>query len=162
MTTLATIEDYELLIAPVAAADLERVTYLLDVASSVVAGVAPGLLPWTHYDPDDPEAVDPGPVPAPATLVTCQTTSRMVEEPTGGDGALTMERVGLVERGYQPTWESASGLLPSGWRVVLREWVAPAFASVRLSVPHPAAYRFGGYGGDWFFPLDSVEDGRYV
>lgn len=151
---LATIDDYTLLIGPVGPGDEPRLEALLMVSSSVVVGVAPGLLPWWTYDSSDPDAVDPGPVPEPAVLVTCQTASNMATNPAGaGGGAVQMERVGLAETTYAAsTWDTTYGLLPAAWRLLLKPWRPPDLASVKLSVPHPAMYEFEeGYGGDWWW-----------
>jgi hypothetical protein len=149
---LATTDDYALLIGPVSADEEVRLEYLLLVASSVVATVAPGLVPWTSYDVTDPDAVDPGPVPPPATLVTCQSAARLMANPTGSDGAVTQERVGMVETSYNTDWSVANAILPSGWRLMLKPWRPPDLAAIKLSVPHPAEYLFGsGYGGDWWW-----------
>jgi hypothetical protein len=156
MQALATIDDYELLIGPVSADDTERVTFLLGVGSSVVASVAPGVLPWVHYDDTDPEAIDPGPVPDAVVLVTCQVTARLVAEPAGPDGAVSMERIGWVQTAYATNW-SDSSLLPEGWRLLLKPWRAPDLASLKLVVPHPLEYGLGGYGGDWWWPGDIAD-----
>ena len=150
MQALAEISDYELLIGPIDSDDEDRAEFLLGVASSVVAGVAPGVLPWIHYDPADPDAIDPGPVPDPVVLVTCQCASRLLAEPAGADGAVSMERIGWVQTAYDTGWTTDSGLLPAGWRLLLTAWRAPDLASIRLSVPHPLEYGLGGYGGDWW------------
>jgi hypothetical protein len=149
MIPLASLADYELLIGPVGTEDEPRLDYLLIVSSSVVAGVAPGLLPWVQDDP----VPDPGPVPEPAVLVTCQTASTMMTNPAGNSGAVTMEKVGLIENQYA-VHGNAEGLLPSAWRTLLRPWRPPDLASVRLAVPHPLTYGLGGYGGSWWWPMD--------
>ena len=135
MASLATAEDYQLLIGDVAADDDERLTFLLSVGSSVVVSVAPGLLPWWLDETQEP-------VPEPAVLVTCQVTSRLMADPDGGDGAVSMERIGWVQTAYDTNWATQSGLLPGGWRLMLKPWRAPELASVRLSVvlPHPVGW----------------------
>ena len=156
MQPLATPADYELLIGPVAPADEPKLEYLLAVSSSVVVSVAPGLLPWTvdpadwPLDPDTGLPIDPGPVPEPAVLVTCQTAATMMLNPTGGGSAVAMERIGLVETQYVAT-SDVYGLLPAAWRQLLKPWRPPDMASVRLSVPHPTTYGLDGYGGDWWW-----------
>jgi hypothetical protein len=160
MPPLATTDDYELLMGPVAPADEPRLAYLLGVSTAVVVVVAPGLMPWVQW-PTDPITglpVDPGPIPPPATLVTCQVAARLMDDPAGANGAITMERIGLVETQYQPDWSVANALLPTGWKLLLKPWRPPDLASVRLATPHPAEYLMGGYGGDWWWPglLDHV------
>jgi hypothetical protein len=159
MTALADLTDYELLIGPVATADEQKVDYMLLVASSVVASKATGLLPWWWWDPANPPldddgnpVPDPGPVPEPAVLVTCQTASNLITGGPGG-GAIQMERTGLAETTYAPA-ENAEGLLPVAWKTILKPWRPPDMATVRLVVPHPSEYLRGGYGADWWWPID--------
>ena len=137
MQALATTDDYELLIGPVPAEDKPRLEYELDVASSVVAGVAPGVLPWYLYDSTDPDMTDPGPVPKPVVMVTCQVTANLMASPAGGTGgAVTMERVGLVQTQYDTS--DTYGLLPASWKLTLKPWRTDAgLASVALAVNHP-------------------------
>jgi hypothetical protein len=162
---LATIDDYTLLIGPVATADEPKVDYMLLVASSVVVGRASGLLPWWQYDPNatDPDTglpyPDPGAVPEPAVLVTCQTADLLVTSPRGVSGPVVMEKIGLAESQYA-TRTDPETLLPVGWRSLLRPWRPPDLASVALTVPHPSEYRYGGYGADWWlYELGDVLDG---
>jgi hypothetical protein len=152
MTPLATTEDYAKLIGPVPEGDEPRLETMLDVASSVVAQAAPGLLLWYNppIDPDTGLPIDPGPVPAPATFVTCQVASGFMDDPTGSSGPVTMERVGLVETQYAAGTTGWDALLPAGWRLLLKPWTAPELASVKLVVPHPAEYFADGWGVDWW------------
>ena len=145
---LATSDDYALLIGPVSPGGQGKLDYMLLVASSVVVGVAPGLLPWWQYDPGDPESVDPGPVPPPAVLVTCQGASALMLSSTGVPGQVTMEKVGLAETEYSPN-SDAYGILPNAWRQLLRPWRYPEIASIKVTVPHPSEY-LAGYGGQWW------------
>ena len=133
MQPLATTDDYELLIGPVPDEELPRLEYNLEVASSVVASVAPGVLPWYTYDPDDPELDDPGPVPKPVVMVTCQTAASLMATPTGGSGAVTMERVGLVQTMYAEGTDTY-GILPAAWKLTLKPWRTDmGLASVKLT-----------------------------
>lgn len=151
MQPLATLADYELLIGPVDPSDEPRLDYLLLVASTVVTTVAPDLYSWLS-------GVNTAPVPEPAVLVTCQVGARLLEQPTGSDGAVSMERIGWVQTAYTTSWSQASGLLPAGWQLMLKPWRPPDLASIRLSVPHPSEALLGGYGQDWWWPWDAVVD----
>jgi len=157
-TALAQLSDYEMLIGPVATADQPKVDYLLLVASSVVAQAAPGLLPWAQGTPPlAADGVTPRPVPEPAVLVTCQASAQMVADPSGHAGALAMERVGTTMQTYAPNSLSPDGLLPNAWRRLLKPWVAPMVASIRLTVPHPMAY--GAYSEEaWWYPSEVNAD----
>lgn len=158
-TPLATEADYELLIGPVDPADDARLGYLLDVASSTVVTVAPLLGVWYFDDwPLDPVGtpIDPGPVPSPATLVTCQTAARYMAIPDGGGGPVTMERVGLAQTHYDTTsWDITVGMLPPGWQITLKRWRMPDFASVRLFVPHPSESPWLEW---WWWGLPPTDD----
>ena len=145
MEALATVEDYEMLIGSVADSDEPRLEFMLRVASSVVVGVAPGLLPWTNGEAETE-------VPENAVLVTCQTASALMADPTGGSGAVSMERVGLVETQYATA--DVEALLPVAWRQLLLPWRPPTMAAIKLVVPHPLAYEMDGWGGDWWFLQD--------
>ena len=140
MPALATQEDYELIIGPVAVEDEPRLEYMLEVASFVVVTVAPGLYQWMVWPIDDETGlpVDPGPVPKPAVVITCQVTSRLMSEPEGAAGPVAMERIGVVQTHYDTDWAVSSGLLPAGWQLMLKPWRLPDLASVRLVVPHPS------------------------
>ena len=159
MPPLATITDYELLIGPVAQTDDARLNYLLIVGSTVVASVATGALPWLYWDPANPPidpdtglpATDPGPVPEPIVLVTCQVTAHLMDDPEGASGAVKMERVGWVSTEYDTQWAAQSGLLPAHWRLVLKPWRPPDLATARLTVEHPME----GWWWDWW--LDQQE-----
>jgi hypothetical protein len=164
-TALATETDYELLIGPVATGDEAKLDYMLMVASSLVVGVAPGLLSWWNYDPANPPLdpdtglplPDPFPAPEPAVLVTCQTAQNLML-PTGSTGGrIMMERVGEAATTYAPVSDTEF-LLPTAWRSLLRPWRAPEIASIRLSVPHPLMYTRGGWGPDWWWTPDSDDD----
>jgi hypothetical protein len=151
-TPLAQLSDYEMLIAPVAAADEPKIDYLILVASSVVAQFAPGLMPWAQGTPPlESDGVTPTPVPEPAVLVTCQTTSNIVNNPTGNGGRIQMQRVGFSAEQYAPGGD-VDGLLPVAWRRLLKPWRAPVMASIPLTVPHPMEYGMGGWGWTWWFP----------
>jgi hypothetical protein len=122
------------------------------VATSVVAQVAPGLLPWAQgAPPAQADGITPQPVPDPAVLVTCQTTSTIVGDPSGGGGKVQMERIGLGVTQYAPGGD-IEGLLPIAWRRLLKPWRPPVMASIPLSVPHPMEYGMGGWGWTWWFP----------
>lgn len=139
MPALATTDDYAMLIGPVPAEDEDRLVFMLDVSSAVVVSVAPGLNVW--YAPpldSDGQPVDPGPVPPNAVLVTCQVASRLMADPDGGSGHVTMERIGLAQTHYDSDWTLASGLLPAGWQLLLKSWRPLPLESVLLRVPHPA------------------------
>jgi hypothetical protein len=149
---LAQLSDYEMFFGDVPAANEPMVEFLLIVASSVVAQVAPGLLPWaTGAPPAQADGVTPQPVPHPAILVTCQTTNTIVTDPTGRQGKVQMERVGLIQAQFAPGGDVES-LLPVAWRRLLKPWRPPEMASVTLSVPHPMEYGMGGWGWTWWFP----------
>jgi hypothetical protein len=159
-TALAQLTDYEMLIGPVDTADEPKVDYLLLVASSVVAQAAPGLLPWAQGTPPlEADGVTPAPVPEPAVLVTCQTTSSLVNDPMGKSGKLQMERVGTVAAQYAPNATDMDSLLPVAWRRLLKPWRAPDIAAIRLTVPHPMEWRnyYGGWGLSWLFPSVDVD-----
>jgi hypothetical protein len=143
MEPLATKADYELLISPVSPDEEPRLDYLLIVGSTVVTTVAPGLYPWLAGE------MDTVPVPEPAVLVTCQVTSRLMNDPEGGAGAVSMERIGLAITQYTTDWTLASGLLPGGWQIILKPWRPPSMASIKLHVPHPAE----GLGGLLEYPV---------
>jgi hypothetical protein len=155
-TALAHLSDYEMLIGPVAATDEPKVDYLLLVASSVVAQAAPGLLPWAQGTPPlGSDGITPRPVPEPAVLVTCQTTSSLVANPTGRGGQVAMERVGTVAAQYAPNVHDLDGLLPTAWRKLLKPWRPPDVASIVLTVPHPMAY---GVSDEWGLPPEVITD----
>jgi hypothetical protein len=152
-TPLAELADYELLIGPVASTDEAKTNYMLLVSTSVVCGVAPGLLPWAQGNPPlDTDGVTPLPVPEPAVLVTCQTASNLSNDPTGG-AKVTMQRVGLVEAQYAAGGDE-DNLLPVAWRRLLKPWRAPEMASIVLTIPHPMAY--AGYSDDWNWWWDEL------
>jgi hypothetical protein len=149
---LADLADYEMFFGPVDTADQPMVDFLLLVATSVVAQVAPGLISWaTGVPPYQADGVTPYAVPEPAVLVTCQTANTIVTDPTGRQGKVQMERVGLVQAQFAPGGDIES-LLPVAWRRLLKPWRAPEIASVPLSVPHPMEYGMGGWGWTWWFP----------
>ena len=167
MPPLATITDYELLIGPVAQTDVARVDYLLIVGSTVVASVATGALPWLYWDPNNPPIdpstglpmTDPGPVPEPVVLVTCQVTAKLVEDPEGAPGAISSERVGWVSTVYDTQWAAQSGLLPASWRLVLKPWRPPDLATVRLTVEHPMEGWWSYYWDDTPEPAPVLQVG---
>jgi hypothetical protein len=140
MPALADQDDYELLIGPVDPADEPRLDFMLEVASSTVTTVAPGLYPYYVWPLDDQGIpADPGPVPDPAVYVTCQVASHYLADPGGGGGRVMMERVGLVQTHYDTTaWDPSTGTLPPGWQLMLKQWLPSSLASVPLVVPHPA------------------------
>jgi hypothetical protein len=155
MPALATVADYELLIAPVPDEDEPRLTILLDVASSAVVTVAPGLQPWISWPLDDEGVpVDPGPVPPPAVLVTCQCAAGLMSDPEGSAGPVSSERVGLAQTHYETPWDRSLGLLPAGWQLLLQPWRCPELASVLLVVPHPSPARY--WDRSWWWEV--VED----
>jgi hypothetical protein len=145
---LATSDDYTLLVGPVPSGGEPKLDYMLLVASSVVAGVAPGLMPWWTYDPTDPSQTDPGAVPPPAVLVTCQAANVLMLSPSGVPGPITMEKVGLAETQFSATAD-AYGILPNAWKQLLRPWRYPEIGSICLTVPHPSEY-LGVYGAEWW------------
>ena len=155
MQPLATIADYELLIGPVDPGDEPRLEYMLLVASAVVVGVAPGLMPWAMdptdwpLDPDTGAPVDPtggDPVPAPAVMVTCQVTANLMTDKTGTQGTVAMERVGLAETQYNAGGDTY-GLLPGAWHLTLKAWRQP-WVSLKLHVPHPSV---GMHTYEWWW-----------
>jgi hypothetical protein len=151
---LATQTDYELLIGPdpTPASDEARLAYMLEVASSVVVTVAPGLYPWLVWPLDDDGVpVDPGPIPQNATLVTCQVASNLMSDPAGASGTVTMERVGLAQTHFTSDWTLTSGLLPASWRLLLKPWRFPDMASISLVVPHPSEGLLGMMGDEWWW-----------
>jgi hypothetical protein len=157
MPALATTDDYELLIAPVPDEDEPRLEYCLNVASYVVVTVAPLLYPWVVWPLDDAgDPVDPGPVPPPAVMVTCQAASQLFANPEGSPGPVTMERIGLSLTRYGAPWDVTGGLLPAGWQIILKPWRLPDIAAVRLVVPHPSEEWLGE--GEEFWNWWVVED----
>jgi hypothetical protein len=66
-------------------------------------------------------------------------TANAMRNDGGNPGAITMERVGQAITQYQiGGWDYAEGLLPNGWRVILKPWRYPELASVRLEALVPA------------------------
>jgi hypothetical protein len=77
-----------------------------------------------------------------------------MNDSTGGQGRVQMERVGLVQAQYADTAgaSEAEGLMPVAWKLLLKPWRAPDMASIPLSIPHPMEYAMGGWGWTWWMP----------